>query len=66
MASKFLKQNFKSMNMSDEEKEKMNKKIKQITGAAVSEKELQFLKESLPNSMNTVVEFKKLLEEEDK
>jgi hypothetical protein len=44
----------------------MNKKIKAISGAAVSEKELAFLKESLPSSVNTVVEMKKLLEEEMK
>jgi hypothetical protein len=63
---KFLNKNFPSMNMSDEEKEKMNKKIKAISGAAVSEKELAFLKESLPSSVNTVAEMKKLLEEEMK
>ena len=61
---KFLNKNFPPMNMSDEEKEKMNKKIKEISGAAVSEKELSFLKKSLPNSVNTVTELKKLLEEQ--
>ncbi len=63
---KFLNKNFPSMNMSDEEKEKMNKRIKEISGAAVSEKELSFLKQSLPNSVNTVAEMKKLLEEQMK
>ena len=63
---KFLNKNFPSMNMSDDEKEKINKKIKEISGAAVSEKELQFLKDSVPNSVKTVAEFKKLLEEQMK
>ena len=32
----------------------------------LSEKELSFLKQSLPNSVNTVAEMKKLLEEQMK
>tara|TARA_A100000171_G_scaffold25793_1_gene24028 strand:+ start:363 stop:590 length:228 start_codon:yes stop_codon:yes gene_type:complete len=64
MASDFLKKNFSSMNMSDEEKEKMNKKIKQLSGAAVSEAELKFLKKALPGSMTSVIGLKKLLEED--
>ena len=62
---KFLNKNFPSMNMLDEEKEKM-KKIKQISGGAVSEKELQIFKDSVPNSVKTIAEFKKLLEEQMK
>ena len=53
--SDFLKKNFKSMNMSDEEKEKFNKFRKSITGVAVGEKELEMLQ-------NTFL--KKLLEED--
>jgi|TARA_E500000178_G_scaffold302120_1_gene311415 hypothetical protein len=55
MPSDFLKKNFKSMNMSDEEKEKFNKFRKSITGVAAGEKELEMLK-------NTFL--KKLLEED--
>lgn len=62
MASKFLKNNFKSMN--EEDKEKWNKKNaeyfneyrKKITGIAAGEKEMEFLK-------NTFI--KKLLEEKE-
>ena len=44
MASKFFKENFKSMNLSEEEKlKKFHEYRKQITGAAVGEKELKFL-----------------------
>jgi hypothetical protein len=56
MASKFLKNNFKSMNMSEEEKEKFHKFRKSITGIAAGEKEIKFLK-------NTFI--KKLLEEKE-
>ena len=64
---KFLNKNFPSMNMSEEEKlKKLNSMRKAITGVAAGEKELSFLKQSLPSSVNTVAEMKKLLEEEMK
>jgi len=56
MASTFLKDNFKSMKMTDEEREKFNNFTKSVTGAAVSENELEMLK-------NTFL--KKLLEEKE-
>ena len=56
MVSTFLKNNFKSMKMTDEEKEKFHKFRKSVTGAAVGEKELEMLQ-------NTFL--KKLLEEKE-
>ena len=56
MVSTFLKDNFKSMKMTDDEREKYNKFIKNMTGTAVSENELEMLK-------NTFL--KKLLEEKE-
>ena len=43
----FLKQNFPSMR---------NRIIKKITGAAVSEKELEFLKKSIPTQSGAISE----------
>ena len=56
MASTFLKDNFKSMKMTDEEREKFNKFRKNIVGAAAGEKEIEMLH-------NTFL--KKLLEERE-
>ena len=64
MTSKFLKSNFKSMNMSEEEKQKyFNDMRKQITGAAAGEKEIAFINELIPSG-KSINEIKKLLEEE--
>ena len=63
MASKFLKNNFKSMNMTDEEKEKMNQKIKEISGT-VSEKEMELLSKLIPKEVSSTMKLQKLLEEE--
>lgn len=72
MASKFLKQNFKSMN--EEDKDKFNKEAtkvfneyrKSITGVAAGEKELEFLNKSLPKNIKSLEAMKKLLEEQMK
>ena len=63
MASDFLKKNFKSMNMSDEEKEKL-KKFK----GSVSEGEMDFIKSVTPggSALGAISNLKKLLEEENK
>jgi adenine/guanine phosphoribosyltransferase-like PRPP-binding protein len=66
MASKFLKSNFKSMNMSEEEKLKyFNKMRKEITGAAAGEKEIAFINDLIPTG-KSINEIKKLVEEEFK
>jgi len=66
MASKFLKSNFKSMNMSEEEKQKyFNDMRKQITGAAAGEKEIAFINDLIPSG-KSINEIKKLVEEEFK
>ena len=57
MASKFLKKNFPSMN--EEDKDKLNN----IKGS-VSNKELEFIKESVPNVVSSIASFQKLLEED--
>ena len=70
MASKFLKQNFKSMN--EEDKDKFNKEAtkvfneyrKKITGVAAGEKELEFLNKSLRKNISSLNAMKKLLEEQ--
>ena len=70
MASKFLKQNFKSMN--EEDKEKFNAEAtkvfnayrKAITGVAAGEKEIEFLNKSIPKDLSALNAMKKLLEEE--
>ena len=75
MASKFLKSNFKSMNMTEEEKnayaeaaakQAANTMRKSITGisGAVSEKEMEFLSKSIPKNLRSIIKLKKLLEEE--
>ena len=66
MASKFLKSNFKSMNMSQEEKLKyFNKMRKEITGAAAGEKEIAFINDLIPTG-KSINEIKKLVKEEFK
>ena len=70
MASKFLKQNFKSMN--EEDKEKFNAEAnkifnayrKSITGVAAGEKEIEFLNKSIPKTISQLNAMRKLLEEE--
>ena len=63
--SKFLKENFNSMNMTEEEKLKaFNEYRKSITGVAAGEKEMEFLKNSIPKGLSDIAAFKKLLEEE--
>mgnify|MGYP001204715169 FL=1 len=57
----FLKKNFKSMNMSEEEKKKLLEARKSITGIAAGEKEIGFLIALLKDKVR-----KELLEEEDK
>ena len=65
MASKFLKSNFKSMNLSEEEKKKkFNEFRKSITGIAAGEKELKMLSDSMPKDLSEINKLKKLLEEE--
>ena len=66
MASKFLKSNFKSMNKTEEEKENFAEQIKKMSGAAVSEGELELLKKSIPSNIADIESFKKLVLEEDK
>jgi len=64
MASKFLKNNFKSMNMSEEEKLKyFNKMRKAITGVAAGEREIEFINDLIPTG-KSIKEIKKLVEEE--
>ena len=66
MASKFLKSNFKSMNMSEEEKLKyFNEMRKKITGVAASDKEIAFINDLIPSG-KSINEIKKLVEEEFK
>jgi len=66
MASDFLKKNFSSMNMSEEEKEKyFNDMRKKITGAAAGEKEIAFINALIPSG-KSINEIKKLVEEEFK
>ena len=72
MASKFLRQNFKSMN--EEDKDKFNREAtkafneyrEKITGVANGEKELELLNKSLPKTVSSLNAMKKLLEEEMK
>ena len=65
MASKFLKNNFKSMNLTEEEKlKKLNEYRKSITGIAAGEKELKMLSDSMPKDLSEINKLKKLLEEE--
>ena len=61
MASTFLKDNFKSLNMSEEDKEKL-KKFK----GAVSDGEMDFIKAVTPggSSLNAISNLQKLLEED--
>tara|TARA_R100001440_G_scaffold37442_1_gene56727 strand:+ start:583 stop:771 length:189 start_codon:yes stop_codon:yes gene_type:complete len=61
MASTFLKDNFKSLNMSEEDKEKL-KKFK----GAVSDGEMDFIKSVTPggSSLNAISNLQKLLEED--
>ena len=63
MASTFLKDNFKSLSMSEEDKEKL-KKFK----GAVSDGEMDFIKSVTPggSALNAISNLKKLLEEENK
>jgi hypothetical protein len=59
MASDFLKKNFKSMNMTDEEKEKLKKfnnknkeffdTYKKTIKGTISDEELELLKSVMPN-----------------
>ena len=61
MASTFLKDNFKSLGMSEEDKEKL-KKFK----GAVSEGEMDFIKSVTPggSALNAISDLQKLLEED--
>ena len=71
MASKFLKKNFKSMNMSEEEKKKAmadaaakqaaSTMRKSLTGAAAGELEVAFIDQAINSD---VAKIKKLLEED--
>ena len=61
MASTFLKDNFKSLSMSEEDKEKL-KKFK----GTVSENEMDFIKSVTPggSALNAISDLQKLLEED--
>jgi len=75
MPSTFLKDNFKSMNMSEEEKKKLAEKKAKLDQAAnqlrkdmntklkgsISDAEVEFLKKSVPSD---ILKIKKLLEED--
>ena len=75
MTITFLKSNFKSMNMSEEEKKKLaerkakfdqsaNELRKKMAGAAVGEKEMELLNKSIPKNILSLNAMKKLLEED--
>ena len=74
MASKFLKENFKSMNKSEKEKLEELNKIKAITGAAATDKEIKTIAKSITDivlpgagTASKMVELlKKQLEDEKK
>ena len=54
------------MNKTEEEKENFAEQIKKISGAAVSERELELLEKSIPSNIADIESFKKLVLEEDK
>jgi len=69
--SKFLNSNFKSLNISEEEKKKLAEQIKKMQGnitgtigGSISDKEMKMLEGSIPKGLSDIAAFKKLLEEE--